>query len=90
MVEPLEVECRHFVECVAEGSARSPTARQPCAWCACWKRPSARSKAAAHRSTCEPTGHDGEPRLVRSHGGNLYRSRNPVRITLLFSQAHEV
>jgi len=52
MVEPLEVECRHFVECVARASARSPTARLPCAWCASWKRPSDRWRAAAPRSTC--------------------------------------
>jgi hypothetical protein len=62
MVEPWKWSVATSSSAWPRASARSPTARLPCAWCACWKRPSDRWRAAAPRSTCSdlrsPAGSD--------------------------------
>ena len=42
-VEPLRVECEHFVECIARGAGRARTARAACASSASSRSSSARS-----------------------------------------------
>ena len=37
-VEPLRVECEHFLACVREARRRSRTGRAACGWCACSRR----------------------------------------------------